>query len=41
VLEISACSFIQQLLLIGLALVALDRLGDMVAIDEGGGGMSL
>jgi len=40
VLEILACSFIQWLLLFGLALVASDRLGDVVAIDAGRGGVS-
>jgi len=40
VLEISACSFIQQLLLFGLASVASDRLGDAVAIDKGRGSVS-
>ena len=40
VLEISACSFARRVLLIGVSFVASDDLGDAVAIDEGGGGVS-
>jgi len=39
-LEISACSFIWQLLLFCLTLVASDRSGNAAAVGEGGGGRS-